>query len=939
MSTWGPPPGVERPGNPGSGAPAPASGKSPNSPRDLVGRDRELGVVRQLLDHVRAGEAAALHVEGEPGMGKTLLLQQARSMAVGFTCLSSTGAESEATLAHAGLLELLTPVRHLLGEVPEGQAAALGVALGWTSSGAPADRFLVAAGTLSLLAAAAVRTPVLVLVDDLHWLDRESADAILFAARRLNADAVGFVTSARSGVLPPELVHGLPALHLGGLDDREAGELLRADVAAPVVRQLTDLTGGNPLALLEVSGRLRAAQRVGASPLPDALPVGARLHTVYDAVVGALPDHVRLAVLLTALDRGVAPSAAPAESFDEAVARGVLVADGVGHGFRHPLIRSAALRLASPSELRDAHRLLAGHVPRGSAAHAHHCAAAATGPDDLVADALAQTAAAARSRLGYAAASAALERSALLTRDHRVAADRLAAAAQDAFVAGDLALTRGLVDRVLASSGASAETRGRAHFTLGMMEQYAGSVARAADHLAGACAALEGAELVDALTERALVAFRLNDLATFADCAAGIEAAADVDDPAQHLRLRFTGGMARAIAGDHESAQGMLGGLTDLALSEELRDDPRSLLLVALAAGLTGTVGDALARAAGRVDDVRRRGAIGVLMPILAISASGRAMVGDHAGAFAEAGEAVELADWLGYVADAAVAVEQLAWQYAARGLHDEARAALERARRLIDRAETTTAAAHHAITAAFCALCREDLALVVDLLEARIAIDGGVGAMGEPLGVAPLLVEAYVGLGRADDARSLSQRLADATPAASPVELTAQVQRCRALTAGDRAEAHRSFEAALESYAAHPDAFERARTHLMFGSRLRRDGLRVLAREQLRAAHETFTELELTRWVRVAAAELNATGATVRTAGDGEPRDLTSQETRVALLVAAGKSNKEVAAALFLSPRTVERHLGSVFRKKGFRSRTELARAFAARGDAGAGG
>jgi DNA-binding CsgD family transcriptional regulator/tetratricopeptide (TPR) repeat protein len=891
------------------------------------------------LDGVLAGEAAALHVEGEPGMGKTVLMEQARSMAVGFSCLSSTGAESEATLAHAGLLELLTPVRHLLGEVPEGQAAALGTALGWTSSGAAVDRFLVAAGTMSLLAAAAATTPVLVLVDDLHWLDRESADAILFAARRLNADAVAFLTSARSGALPTELVHGLPVLHLEGLDGREVGELLRDDVAAPVVQRLTELTGGNPLALLEVAGRLSAAQRAGGSPLPDALPVGARLHTVYDAVVGALPGHVRLAALLTALDRSVATSAAPAESFDEAVARGVLVADRTGHGFRHPLIRSAVLRLTTPSQLREAHRLLASHVPRGSAAHAHHCAAAATGPDDAIADALAQTAADARARMGYAAAAAALERSALLTPDHRVAADRLAAAAQDAFVAGDPALTRALVDRVMGSSGASDQARGRALFTLGMLEQYAGSVARAADHLSGACAVLRGAELVDGLTERALVAFRLNDLAAFADCAAGIGAAADVDDPAQLLRLRFTGGMARAIAGDYESARGILGGLTDLALADELRDDPRSLLLMALASALTGTVGDALERGAQRIDDVRRRGAIGMLMPILAISASGRAMVGDHARAFAEAGEAVELADWLGYVADAAVALEQLAWQYAARGLHDDARAALDRARQLIDRAETTTAASHYALTAAFCALCRDDLAGVVDLLEPRIAIDGGVGAMGEPLGVAPLLIEAYVGLGRTADARDLAQRLADATPAASPIELTTQVQRCRALTTPDGAESQRWFEAALESYASHPDPFERARTHLMSGSRLRRDGLRVLAREQLRAAHETFTELELTRWAAVAAAEINATGAVVRPVGAGTRQDLTSQETRVALLVAEGKSNKEVAAALFLSPRTVERHLGSVFRKKGFRSRTELTRAYAAGeqpGDAG---
>ena len=229
----------------------------------------------------------------------------------------------------------------------------------------------------------------------------------------------------------------------------------------------------------------------------------------------------------------------------------------------------------------------------------------------------------------------------------------------------------------------------------------------------------------------------------------------------------------------------MLVEVAELALSDALEDDPRSILLLALAAGFTGTAAEALARGAARVEGVRRRGAIGMLMPILAISASGRSMLGDHVGAYADAGEAAELAEHLGYAAEAAIAFEHLAWESAARGLHDEARSALARARTLLDRAETTSAAAHHALTAAFCALCRGDMADVVDVLEARLEADGGVGAMGEPLGVAPLLVEAYVSLGRRGARPRTSragsrQRLRTHAPA----ELSAMVLRCQGLVA-----------------------------------------------------------------------------------------------------------------------------------------------------------
>ena len=226
-------------------------------------------------------------------------------------------------------------------------------------------------------------------------------------------------------------------------------------------------------------------------------------------------------------------------------------------------------------------------------------------------------------------------------------------------------------------------------------------------------------------------------------------------------------------------------------------------------------------------------------------------------------------------------------------------------------------------------------MADVVDVLEARIAIDGGVGAMGEPLGVAPLLVEAYVSLGRVAHAEDLTRRLADATPEHAPAELSAMVLRCQGLVARDAAAARRSFEDALLAHATSQDLFEHARTRLMLGSRLRRDGQRVEARA-------TCGRPPVLR--RHGAQPLGRAG------GGRAPRNrrhgplprrapivdepLTSQETRVALLVAEGRSNKDVAAALFLSPKTVERHLGNVFRKRGFRSRVELVRAYARQGE-----
>jgi tetratricopeptide (TPR) repeat protein len=465
-----------------------------------------------------------------------------------------------------------------------------------------------------------------------------------------------------------------------------------------------------------------------------------------------------------------------------------------------------------------------------------HLASAADAPDEELAGRLEDLAARNRSRTGSTAASVALERAAWLTPDPARAASRRAEAAYDAFVGGDVARTRRLAQLVLDRDDAPEQARATAGFALGMLEQYAGSVPAAATLLARAAASAGDDIRVAVLGELAMTGFRLGDLATFDDCATRIAEVADEARADHRLWREFTGGVALVVRGDHDAGHERLRGVVALVPGLPERDAPLALLLLALSAGFVGDARPALATGEQLLAEVRRQGAVGMLVPALAIVAAGRAWLGDHAGAFADAGEAVELGLHLGYVADVAVAEGTLAWQLAARGRHREAAGALARARALTDRAGTTAVAAHLALTAAFCALCRDDPAGVVAELEPRLELDGGVGAMGEPLGVAPLLVEAYVALGRRDDAVALAGRLEAVTPASAPAPHRALCLRARGLVADDD-RAVPAYEAALVAHAEAPEVFEHARTTLLLGQRLRRVGQRVRARELLREA------------------------------------------------------------------------------------------------------
>jgi DNA-binding CsgD family transcriptional regulator len=553
---------------------------------------------------------------------------------------------------------------------------------------------------------------------------------------------------------------------------------------------------------------------------------------------------------------------------------------------------------------------------------------AATSVDGDLADELETLARTQREHLSSPSASASFELAARLTPDAAIAADRLAAALDDAVVAGDVDRARTLAAPLTASEG---PVRGRALAALGSLEQVSGSVVRSVTLLRSAVDHLEGRRRAWALWDLAMAYHRLGDYPSLASTVGRLIADADTDDPQQRLIMECAaaaGSVAIGATGDGESHAARA--LDLYSATPELLDEPRNVLLAIIAGGLLPITPARMAFIDARVSALRERGALAILVSALSMLSYAWALaIGDQAGAFANAGEAVELAEQLGLVADAAPALELLAWQYAARGADDDAAAALRRSEQLVERAGTTEVAAHLALTQAFCALCRDDHVAVVDGLRRRIEIDGGRGAMGEPLGVAPPLVESLVALGQVAEARELAERFA----ALPPVDARsgAIAERCTALTADDDDEAAVAYERALTAHAlAGADKFEWARTELLFGARLRRSGRRADAREYLRRAHARFAEMELTRWADRAAHELAATGETARRRRVGNEEPLTAQETRVAQLVGRGMTNREVAAMLFVSPKTVEYHLSNVYRKRGVRSRTELARLMA---------
>ncbi len=904
----------------------------------LLGRDRELDAITKLLGQARSGSSGVLAIVGEAGIGKSSLLDWTAERTEGMDVLRARGVQSEAHIPFGGLFDLLRPALDSLGQLPAPQAAALESALALR----PAEahyRFAVGAGTLSLLAAHAESRPVAVLVDDAQWLDGSSADALRFALRRLVADPVAALLTVREG--EPSLIDGtdLRTLKVGGLDSDSSIELLRSraptispDLAARLHRE----TGGNPLAMLELA-------REYPAEIPLNTPVAA-VSSVVDAYlhrVRALPDRARDALVVAAacdgndlsvVARAVSGLDLEIGDFAPAEADG-LVEIGAGRiDFGHPLIRSAVYGDAPPERRRAAHRVLADALPDTEAdPRAWHLALAAAGPDEQASSALEQAGARARGRSAYDVASHSYERAALLAADADRRAPLARAAAEAAWLAGlsDRALS--LLDDAAAHAMDEAHIveiqhlRGHIAIRQGPLDEARTILAAVAER----AASHEPDSAVVMLAEAAEGAFFAGDASSMRAYGDRAHALADsTSDPRAAFFARITAGMGRVLSGDGETGTALIRDATEaLERSDDL--DPRLLAWAAFGPLWLreAEAGDGLVDRA--LTTARARSAAGALPHLLTHVGIGQMAAGRYLEAQATLDEAIGLARETGQRIILTEALARLAWLDARCGRADACRLrageALELARELGARvfeiwALTALGELELVGGDVHAALQRFD--------ETQSALDRY--EIGDPdLSPAPERVELHLRLGCCDEAAAAAATFSQAADAKQQPWALARAARCRGLLAEDDA-FEPIFEVALAMHVRTPDAFEQARTQLVYGARLRRAGRRLRAREELRAAHETFEDLGSGPWAELARVELAASGETARRRNPSTLDDLTPQELQIALLLADGKTTREAAAALFLSPKTIEYHLRNVYRKLGIHSREELANSLA---------
>ena len=905
----------------------------------LLGRDQEQRAIAGLLDGARASRSGVLAVVGEPGIGKSALLDYAAEQAAGMRVLRARGVQSEAHIPFAGLLELLRPALSWIMRIPDPQAAALEGALALRPLATAPGRFAVGAATLSLLAAYAEDAPLAVLVDDAHWLDGSSGDAMLFAFRRLVADPVAVVLAVRQG--EPSLLDGadLPALRLAGLGPDSAAELLRQQADEPLSSELADRlhrdTGGNPLALLELG---QDRQHLASLP-PDApLAAGTSVAQVYLQRSRSLPARTRDAlVLAAAIDGGEVPvlaRAAPRLGLDladlvAAEAAALITVRDARVEFRHPLARSAIYGAAPADQRRAVHRAVASALPDTEAdRRAWHLALAAFGPDDAASSALEQAGQRAYQRSAYDVSSRAFERAAVLAPEE-ARHGRLMHAAADA------AWTGGLADRAVALLDRAA--RPASDLDLGVaIEHLRGHIAvhrgpvtdglRILLAAAGRAAPIDPDRAVVMLAEAAYASFSAGDAAAILVVADQVAALAP---PEPNGRIAFftliTKGMALIFAGQGEPGAPAVRAAVDvLERSDELRDEPRLLAWAAMGSIWLREADTGRALLYRALDAARRRSAIGALPFMLYLVAADQAGTDRWAEAQAGYHEAIGLARETGQRCDLGMALAFSARLEARMGQSDQSRRHADEALRLSR--ELGLGVAEVWAIAALGELAlgqgRPEAALPHfeeqhDVLRSRRIADADLSPV-------PELVEIYLRLGRGREAVGLAGDFSRAAAAKGQPWALARAARSRGQIAAE-GESDPHFEMALALHGQTADAFETARTHLAYGARLRRERQRVRARDELRAAVDRFDHLGAAPWSEMARAELAATGETARRRDASTLNDLTPQELQIALSLADGRTTRETAAALFLSPKTIEYHLRSVYRKLSVGSRSEL--------------
>ena len=904
----------------------------------LLGRDEERVAIGALLDGARASTSGAVIVRGEPGIGKTALLIDARERAFDMHVLSARGVESESELPFAALHQLLRPALVHLDKLPSPQARALRSALG-LDDGVADERFLVFAACLTLLSELAEERPVLCLIDDAHWLDTSSTDALLFVARRIDAEGIVMLFAAREGDV--RRFHGtdIQSLMLAGLNAEAAAALFARGVggdAAPLIRdRLTELAAGNALALLELPSALTEAQLAGTEPLSEALPLTQHVESVFLERLRRLSDEAQQLFLIAAADDtgsvtvvsgAAAACGVRADALIEAEKAGLVTVHGDRLVFRHPLVRSAAYAAATSADRRAAHASLAAALVGEEYAdrRAWHRAAAALGPDAETGAALEEMAERARLRSGNAAAATALERAADLSPDAESKARRLVGAATDAWHAGQPERALALLER---ADPTVADPRLRAQLTSvrGEIQFQCGDLFVACETLmsgASEIAALDSRMALQMLFEAANAGDWAGDYGRVAEAIKRAATLPRSGDEGDALLTEMLIGVGSFLEGASAREIARVRSVVDRA---DDFDEPIWLIWAAWGAG---AIGDdrraeellrrsiALARASGTVNKLTHS-----LMIV--------ALEGMFAGRCASAAEAMEgfkLARDAGLRNTASVLLAELAWFAAVKGQDDECRAY----------AAQVTTEAREARMAIANTIARWGLALV-DLVRGRPEVAAaqleelraappGVCQPHIALMFTPDLVEACVRAGFEEQAGAAFTAFETFAEPGAPTWALALAARCRALLSEDADDIEREFTAALRLHAQSNRPFDRARTELLYGEHLRRQRKRLESREHLRAAFAGFEALGTEPWAERAAAELRASGETARKRDPSTIDKLTPQELQIVRFVAEGYSNKEVAAQLYLSPRTIDYHLRNVFTKLGITSRTQLA-------------
>lgn len=902
----------------------------------LIGREHERAEIEGALARARAGVSSTLALVGESGIGKTALLEHAAGCAGGMRLLRARGVESEAQIPFASLLELLRPALVMLDRIPQPRAVALEGALALRPATAQ-ERFAVGAATLSLLAAYAEDGPVAVLVDDAQWLDDSSAQAMLFAFRRLMADPVAVLIAVREG--EPSLLDGadLPTMRIAGLTTSEAAMLLHG-LAPEAAERLHGTTAGNPLALLELASE---AHDLALAPEGAPVLVSTRITRAFLRQVGELDDAAQRALLLAATsdsgDLALLGNAATALGIDVSALAGAeragLVTLRTGAvEFRHPLARSAIYADAPAGQRREAHRALASCLPdRDVDRRAWHLAAAAVGADDSASSALEQAGVRGRDRSAYATAAAAFERAAHLAMDPERRARLLWQAAEVAWLAG-------LADRAIELlEEARGSTSDPVHLVA--IDQLAGHIAaRRGPVMRGHAILTSAAERADSeravamLAEAASACFYAGDPTEMLSVAerARVRLPDDASPRARFLAASAVG-MAHILGGDAAAGAEAIHEAVVVAESEpELRDDMYLLPWLAVAPIFLREAGVGRSLLEHALATARARAAVGALPFVLNLIARDYATTDRWALAEATYREAIDLARESGQRTELVFGLAGLAWLEARRGRDEDCRECAAEALRLAGELGTRLHEVWATAALGELELARGDAGRAAQHLENQQRLLHELRITDADLSPAPDLVDAYMRLGRGDDARALTAEFISTASAKGQPWSLARAMRCRGLLADD-ADVASTFERALRHHDETPDAFEAARTRLAYGERLRRGRNRVLAREQLRAALDVFERLDARPWAERARAELAATGETLRRRDPSTIDELTPQELQIALLLAGGKTTRETAAAVFLSPKTVEYHLRHVYQKLGIHSREELAYALAA--------